>query len=154
MSSVITLTHFTYYFGVSSIDFKQVDTRWVHNVVETNFIPILAITLQTIESKTAGSIKEITEFGSFLFKRSVSGTRFVVYHCLLYDQLNTSWKVCNIVLFFCSLFFFIWTLFFWRFSIFRGYGKGNLVWKWLMESEYSAVVRGWRSFCKFWDFAF
>ena len=105
MSSVITLTHFTYYFGVSSIDFKQVDTRWVHNVVETNFIPILAITLQTIESKTAGSIKEITEFGSFLFKRSVSGTRFVVYHCLLYDQLNTSWKVCNIVLFFCSLFF-------------------------------------------------
>ena len=90
MSSVITLTHFTYYFGVSSIDFKQVDTRWVHNVVETNFIPILAITLQTIESKTAGSIKEITEFGSFLFKRSVSGTRFVVYQCLLYDQLNTS----------------------------------------------------------------
>ena len=123
MSSVITLTHFTYYFGVSSIDFKQVDTRWVHNVVETNFIPILAITLQTIESKTAGSIKEITEFGSFLFKRSVSGTRFVVYHCLLYDQLNTSWKVCNIVLFFCSLFFLFGLCFFEGFLFSEGMEK-------------------------------
>ena len=75
--------------GVYIIEIKQVDINWLHNFVETNFIPILAITLQTIESKTAGNIKDITEFGSFLFKRSVSGTRFVAYHCFLFVQLNT-----------------------------------------------------------------